>query len=188
MTRTMVYMYAYVHAITITHIATCMYNHPNSFIYNTLYGDSLTPLAVPLIASGPPTFSQQPTRQEGFFRIVLSWNPPANPNGVIIGYIVRHTHAHTIKSPLTTFMHVCTSFPLQVFVDQSRTGSDVFTLMSPVTTWTSINFLPNTEHTFEVAAINGAPINNGQGEYSTVVTAKTGFGGTLLKCFVIIHL
>ena len=76
---------------------------------------------------------------------------------------------------------------MQVFVNQSRISSVLYTV-GRVTSWTTPEFQPNTEHTFEVAAINGAPINNGQGVYSTVVSAKTGFGGTLLKCYVIIHL
>ena len=67
---------------------------------------SLTPLAVPITASGPPSFSQQPTRQEGFFRIVLSWTPPANPNGVITDYKVRHAHAHTRVLLLHLYMYI----------------------------------------------------------------------------------
>ena len=75
----------------------------NHFYTNTL---SLTPLAVPTTASDPPSFSQQPARQEGFFRIVLSWIPPANPNGDITGYKVRHTHAHARVLLLHLYMFI----------------------------------------------------------------------------------
>ena len=86
------------------HLCICTYNH--TIIFIQIHYHSLLLLYIPTTASGPPSISPDRTRQEGFFRIVLSWIPPANPNGVITGYKVRHTHAQTRVLLLHLYMDI----------------------------------------------------------------------------------